>query len=73
MSDVGHRQLQKAHRWNKHTAKFGIGRPNELVLELSTTGRLYQGVQPAGGVDLAHGLVVNGLREWARECLEETL
>jgi hypothetical protein len=30
-------------------------------------------VQPAGGVELAHDLVINGLREWARERLEETL
>jgi hypothetical protein len=75
---MNYRLLQKAGlkgklKENKRTAKFGVGRPNELVFEFSATRRLYQGVQPAGGIDLAHDLVINGLWEWAWERLEETL
>ena len=67
------KRKKERKKGDKHTAKFGVGRPNELLLELSATSRLYQGVQPARGVDLGHSLVVNGFGEWARERLEETL
>jgi hypothetical protein len=32
-----------------------------------------EGVRPARGIDLSHGLVVDGVQEWLRECLEEIL
>jgi hypothetical protein len=57
----------------EHTAKFGNRCPNQLVVELSATGRLYQGVQRARRIDLGYGLVVNGLWERARERFEESL
>ena len=41
-------------------AKFGVGCTGELVLELSATGRLYQGVQPARGVVLGQVLSSTG-------------
>ena len=55
------------------TAKFGVCRPNEIVLELSATRRLYEAVQPARRVDLSDRLVVDGFGQGARERLEETL
>ncbi|KAI0290252.1 hypothetical protein BC826DRAFT_1028100 [Russula brevipes] len=63
----------KAKRNEEHTAELGVCRPNELMLELSTTRRLYQGVQSARRVYLGHRLVVDGLWQRAWERLKESL
>lgn len=55
------------------TAELRVRRPNELELELPTARRLDERVQPAGRVDLCHGLIVDGLGERAWKRLEEAL